>query len=251
MLVSTFKHIYRGHNDVAQCPPYTLASWDCQQRTEALCQEGRWGTAWSSHKNASRARRRRSRSSSRHHSRMPSHRDWSRYSCCSPPNMPSRCHCGEPLSQSSNTMPKLSSAVNVPAYAQSSCSVGGMAWASLDNDEVGEDDFKTPHTPVHCVVRQDGGSQGEPATERMEASEGSPSWQSVVQVDIGKEEPETLEEIDPHWRAKQWLQVAIQDITNEEVLWHELVAPLTSGVEGAARSLAKHLVAAWWWNIKV
>ena len=85
----------------------------------------------------------------------------------------------------------------------------------------------------------------------MEASRGSPAWQSVVQVDIGKEEPKTLEEIDPYWRVKQWLQVTVQDITHEEVLWHELVTPLTSGVEGAARSLAKHLVTAWWWNIKV
>ena len=85
----------------------------------------------------------------------------------------------------------------------------------------------------------------------MEASGGSPAWQSIVQVDIGKEEPETLEEIDPHWRAMRWLQVAIQGITDEEVPWHKLVAPLTSGVEGVAMSLAKHLVTAWWWNIKV
>ena len=85
----------------------------------------------------------------------------------------------------------------------------------------------------------------------MEASRGSPAWWSFVQVDIGKEEPNTLEEIDPHWRAMWWLQVAIQGITNEEVPWHELVAPLTSGVEGMAMSLAKHLVAAWWWNIRV
>ena len=85
----------------------------------------------------------------------------------------------------------------------------------------------------------------------MEAYRGSPAWQLIVQVDIGKEEPEILEEINPHWRAMQWLQVAIQGITDEEVPWHELVAPLRSGVEGTAMSLAKHLVAAWWWNIKV
>ena len=87
--------------------------------------------------------------------------------------------------------------------------------------------------------------------EQMEASGGSPTWQSFVQVDIGEEEPKTLEEIDPHWRATQWLQVAIQGITDEEVPWHELVTPLTSGAEGVARSLAKCLVAAWRWNIKV
>ena len=85
----------------------------------------------------------------------------------------------------------------------------------------------------------------------MEASRGSPNWQSLVQVDTSKEELETLEEIDPHWRATQWLQVAVQGITDEEVLWYELVALLTSGAEGVARSLAKHLVTAQWWNIKV
>ena len=39
MLVDIFKHIYRGCDDVAHCQPYTLASWDCQQRTEVLCEE--------------------------------------------------------------------------------------------------------------------------------------------------------------------------------------------------------------------
>ena len=36
VLAGLYKHIYRGHNDVDQCPPYTLASWNCQERTEAL-----------------------------------------------------------------------------------------------------------------------------------------------------------------------------------------------------------------------
>ena len=85
----------------------------------------------------------------------------------------------------------------------------------------------------------------------MEASRKSPAWWLFAQVDISKEEPKTLEEIDPHWRAQWWLQVAAQGITDEEVLWHELLTPLTSGVEGMARSLAKHLVTTWWWNVKV
>ena len=148
MLAGTFKHIYRGRNDAAHCLPYTLALWDCQERTKALWQEERLGTAQSSHKKASR-----SRSSSRHHSRMPGLRDWSRHSCCSPPIMPPSCHCREPLSPSSNTMPKLSSAMNILAYARSSCSAGGMAQASLDDNKTGEDDFQTPHTPVCHVVR--------------------------------------------------------------------------------------------------
>ena len=42
---------------------------------------------------------------------------------------------------------------------------GGIAQVSLDDDEVGEDDFQTPHTPVCCMVRPDGGSQVEPTTE--------------------------------------------------------------------------------------
>ena len=152
ILVGTYKHIYRGYDDAAHCPPYTLASWDCQERTEVLRWEGKLGAAWSGHKRASRSRRR-SRSSSRHHSRMPGLRDWSGHSCCSPSNMPSRCHCGQPLSPSANTTPKLPSAINIPAYTQSSRLARGMARASLDDDEAGENDFQTLHTPVHCVVR--------------------------------------------------------------------------------------------------
>ena len=79
----------------------------------------------------------------------------------------------------------------------------------------------------------------------MEASGGSPTWQSFVKVDIGEQDSETLEEIDPHWRAMCWLQVTIQGITEEGDLWYELVTPLTSGVEGAVLSLAKHLVTVW------
>ena len=77
--------------------------------------------------------------------------------------------------------------------------------------------------------------------ERMEASGGSPAWQSFFQVDIGKEEAETLEDINPHWRATCWLQVAVQGIA-EEVPWYKSVTLLTLGVESAALSLAKHLL---------
>ena len=85
----------------------------------------------------------------------------------------------------------------------------------------------------------------------MEASRGSPAWQLVAQVDIGDEEPETLEEINAHWRAQWWLQVAAQGIRDEEVPWHKLLTPLTSGAEGMAKALAKCLVAVWRWNINV
>ena len=151
VLADLYKHIYRGHNDAAHCLPYTLASWDCQERTEVLCQEGKLGSVQSGQWRASRPRRR-SRSSSRHCSRTPALRDWSRHSCCLPPNMPPRCHCGGPLSPGANTMPKLASAVNIPAYAHSSCSSGGMARASLDDEDAWEDDFQTPHMPVCHIV---------------------------------------------------------------------------------------------------
>ena len=90
----------------------------------------------------------------------------------------------------------------------------------------------------------------EAATERMEPAEGSPSWQSCFQVDVGKE-AEMLESIDPHWRATRWLQMAVQGIAKEEVPWYELVIPLTSGAEGATLSLAKHLLVTWRWSMKV
>ena len=98
MLASIYKHIYRGHDDVAHCPPYTLALWDCLQRTEVLCKEQRQGAVRCGHKNTPRARRR-SRSSSRHCSRMPSHRGWSGYSCCSPPTCCQGATVGNPFPQ--------------------------------------------------------------------------------------------------------------------------------------------------------
>ena len=87
--------------------------------------------------------------------------------------------------------------------------------------------------------------------EGMEAPRGSPSWQSYLQVDVGEEEVEMLESINPHWRVTHWLQVAVQCIAEEEVPWYELVIPLTLGAEGMALSLAKHLLAEWRWSIKV
>ena len=250
VLAGLYKHIYRGPDDMAHCLPHTLASWDCQERTKVLCQEGKLGSARSGHRRAPRPRRR-SRSSSRCHSRMLALRDWTGHSCCSPPNMPLRCDCWEPLSPSANTMPKLASAVNVLSYAWSSRSSGGMARTSLDEEDTWEDDFQTSHMLVHHVVWHDGGGRGEPATERMELAEGSPGWQSYLQVDVGEEEVETLESIDPHWWATRWLQMAVQRIAEEEVPWYELVTPLTLGAEGATLSLAKCLLVMWRWSMKV
>ena len=70
--------------------------------------------------------------------------------------------------------------------------------------------------------------------ERMEPAEGSPCWQSYYQVDVGEEEAEMLESIDPQWRATRWLQMAVQGITEEEVPWYELV-----------------ILAVWRWSMKV
>ena len=105
-----------------------------------------------------------------------------------------------------------------------------------------------PHTPQYATWLDQTGWLGGTSRRANEGFWGSPAWWSFVQVDISEEEPETLEEIDPYWRAMRWLQVAVQGIRDEEVPWHELFAPLTSGVEGMARSLTKHLVAAWQWN---
>ena len=250
VLAGLYKHIYRGCNDMVHCLPYTLASWDCQEWTEALHQEGRLSSVWSGQWRASRARRR-SRSSSRCHSWTLTQGGWSRHSCGLPPNMLSSCHHGGPSSPYANTMPRLASAVNVPSSVWSSHSGGGMAQASLGEEDTWEDDFQIPHTPVHHIVQWDGGGCGELAPEWMDASRRSSSWQPYYQVNIGEEEAETLESIDPHWRATCWLQMMVQDITEEEVPWYELVLPLMSGAEGTTLSLAKCLLVVWRWSIKV
>ena len=41
VLAGLHKHIYRGHDDMAHCPPHTLDSWDCQEWIEALHRGGR------------------------------------------------------------------------------------------------------------------------------------------------------------------------------------------------------------------
>ena len=92
----------------------------------------------------------------------------------SSPCMPLRCHCGATLSPDANTMPKLALAVNVPSHAWYSHSGGGMAWASLDDEDTWEDDFQTPHMTVHCIVWGEDSSHGEPFNGRMDTSRGSP-----------------------------------------------------------------------------
>ena len=65
VLAGIFKHIYKGCDKMAHCPPYTLVSWDCQQRTEVACKECRQNASHCSHNDGLRARAQRLRSSSR------------------------------------------------------------------------------------------------------------------------------------------------------------------------------------------
>ena len=141
-------------------------------------------------------------------------------------------------------MPKLASAVNVLSHARSSHSGEGMAWASLDDDDAWDDDFQTPHTPVHHVVWREDDGCGELVDGRMESLRGSPGWQTGYQVDIGEEEA-MLETIDPTWRITCWLQLVVQGISDNEVPWYEFIIPLMVGTEGTSLSLAKHLLAVW------
>ena len=60
-----------------------------------------------------------------------------------------------------------------------------------------------------------------------------------------------LETVNPTWRATHWLQLVVQGILDDEVPWYDLITPLMVGAEGAALSLANHLLAIWWWSIKV
>ena len=125
-----------------------------------------------------------------------------------PPCTPLRCYCGAAASPNISTTPKVASVVNIPSHAWSSHSGEGTARASLDEDDAGEEDFQTPHMPVHLVTwREDNGSRC-PAEGRLESSRGSPGQRIEYQVDIGKEEG-TLEMVDPTWRTTRWLHLAV------------------------------------------
>ena len=54
-----------------------------------------------------------------------------------------------------------------------------------------------------------------------------------------------LEMVDPTWRATCCLQLAVQGISDDEVPWYKYIIPLMVGTEGAALSLAKHLLTIW------
>ena len=104
-------------------------------------------------------------------------------------------------------MPKLASVINVLSHAWSSHSSEGTAQASLDDDNAWDDDFQTPHTPVHCVVWREDDGHGELVDGRMESSRGRPGWQTGYQVDIGEEEEEEQEEEEKHKEREEWEEV--------------------------------------------
>ena len=45
VLAGLHKHIYRGCDDAAYCPPHMLGSWDCQEQIEVLWRGGRLSSA--------------------------------------------------------------------------------------------------------------------------------------------------------------------------------------------------------------
>ena len=163
VLAGLQQHIYRGHKDVAHCPPQMLSFWDHQEWVEALCHVGSLSSMQSWWRQASQSWRR-SQSGSHHHSQMPA-RDG--HSHATSPDMPlrcphgatllpcvtARCYCGATVSHNVCTTPKVASAINIPAHTQSSHSGEGTAQASLNQDEAQEDDFQIQHKPVCCVMQ--------------------------------------------------------------------------------------------------
>ena len=89
-----------------------------------------------------------------------------------------------------------------------------------------------------------------PRARGPECSGGSPGQWAVYHLDIGEEE-EMLETVDPTWQMTRWLQLAVQGISDKEVPWYECIVVLTSEAEGMALSLAKCLLAVWWWSLRV
>ena len=147
--------------------------------------------------------------------------------------------------------PKVASAVNVPPHARSSHSGEGTTLTLLDQEEVLEDDFQMQHTPVHHV-RQHGDSGSEASGgEGPKCTRGNPVQQTVYHLDIGEKEEEMLETVDPSWQTTRWLQLVVQGISNDKVPWYECITPLTSGAEGVVLLLTRHLLAFWWWSLRV
>ena len=158
---------------MAHCPSQTLGSWDHEEWVQALHHVGGLG----------RQRRafqswRRSQSSSRQCSQMPTHerqpqttsphtRSRCPHGATSLPCATMRCYCSTTVPHDTPTTPKVASVVNVPLHAQSSHSSEGTTLASLHQEEVLEDDFRTQHTPVRRVKQQGDSSEGTAAVKHQ------------------------------------------------------------------------------------
>ena len=145
---------------------------------------------------------------------------------------PLRCYGSVAVSPGISTMPKVPSRVNIPSYTRSSHSGEGTARASLNEDEVLEDDFQTPHTLVRHVMWWEDDGRRCSAEGRPESSRGSQGQWTEYRVDVGEEE-DMLETVDSTWRTIHWLHLAVQGISDDEVPWHELGISLMVGTNGA------------------
>ena len=260
VLAGLQQHIYRGRNDAAHCLPQMLSSWDHEEHVEALHHVGGLSSVRSGRRRASRSQRR-CQSGSCHHSQTTARDGQSR---ATSPHTPSRCphgatllpcltvrcYCGMAASHDVSTTPKVASVVNILPHARSCHSSEGTARASLNQDKALKDDFQTQHTPVRRIMWPEDNGHRSSAEGRLECSRGSPGQQTGYCVDIGEEE-EMLETVDPTWWTTHWLQLAVQGISDDEVPWYEYVTPLMTGAEGMALSLAKCLLAVWWWSVRV
>ena len=113
--------------------------------------------------------------------------------------------------------PTMQSKVTIPPHAMSSCSMGGTQAAVLDyaTDFDGKSPF--PETSQHHVMR------------------GSPK----------KVQP------DPMWEMTKLLEVHMETLREENVLWWLLVVPLMDTGTPVTSELAKHFLAAWQWTVEV
>ena len=241
VLAGLQQHIYRGRDDVAHCPPQTLGSWDCQEQIEALCRAGCLSSARNRQRRASKPRRR-SRSGSQCHSQMLAQGTRDGHSCGPSPHTRLRCHHG-----ATSPPVHLRGAAAVWLHPTSAPHPKWLRWSTflpMLSPVTLVRGWPGPHS-IRMRHRRMISTKG-----RLQHSGGSPGQQTGYQINIGEEE-EMLETVDPTWRATHWLQLAVQGILDDEVPWYDLITPLMVETEGVAHSLAKHLLAIWWWSIRV
>ena len=107
--------------------------------------------------------------------------------------------------------------VTVPPRAMFSCSMGGAQPVALDYaaDSNGESPF--------------------PKTSRCHVMRGSPK----------KAQP------NPMWELIKWLEVCVETLREEDVLWWQLVVPLMDAGAAGTRELAKCFLTMWQWTVEV